>query len=314
MDLTARPFRYFIAIAERGTFTSAAQSLNVSQPALSAQIRELERLLGFELFKRSSRNVNLTPEGLQFLDYARRAVLETEFISRAARDIRANPLRIGATHYTSGIDDRRKIIEDFSLNSPKTLISIKSRNYSQIFDDLRDHNIDVAITLELGKRHEESSSELGIERNFFERKILGSKDLSLLVPVEKFTSKPYEISSEDIRDLSVCNITRVHGVNISEETSKLLASAGAKYVAVPEGDAISVMRYASLKRYISVNLGWFDFPVNSFGGPLCNRTVREWNTVINLVLIRNRDGAHPALNEFWESADVSVKSRAITTP
>ena len=317
MDLTARPFRYFIAIAERGSFTAAARSLNVSQPALSAQIRELERLLAFQLFKRSSRNVKLTPEGLRFLAYARRIVLETEFITRATRDIRGNPLRIGAAHYTSGIHERRIIIENYAALLPDATFSVTGINHSQIFDELRNHNIDVAITLELAKQHEESAVEVGVGRENFEIKILGSRSLSIFVPEEKFISTPDEISSKDIRDLPVCNISRVHGVKISETTSRLLSSAGAKYIPVPEGDAVSVIRYASLKRYISINLGWFDVPDSLIGGSLSKLIVREWDTVINLVLIRSRDGAHPALNKFWEAADGSMKlagSRLVRAP
>jgi DNA-binding transcriptional LysR family regulator len=63
MDLDARPYRALVAIAQEHSFTRAAERLNLSQPALSAQIREFERRLGFALFERTSRSVALTAKG-----------------------------------------------------------------------------------------------------------------------------------------------------------------------------------------------------------------------------------------------------------
>ncbi|MGE0829627.1 MAG: LysR family transcriptional regulator, partial [Hyphomonadaceae bacterium] len=90
MDLDARPYRFFVAVAELGSFSRAAEAMHISQPALSAQIHELERRLGFSLFARTSRRVELTAQGALFLDWARRLIIETDWINQAARDIRSN--------------------------------------------------------------------------------------------------------------------------------------------------------------------------------------------------------------------------------
>src|SRR5262245_3906798 len=100
MDLDATPFRYFVTVADERSFTRAAALLNVSQPALSAQIREFERRLGFALFLRNSRRVELTAEGRLFLGNARRMMAEAAWANQAAREIRENELRIGAPLYT----------------------------------------------------------------------------------------------------------------------------------------------------------------------------------------------------------------------
>jgi DNA-binding transcriptional LysR family regulator len=96
MDLDARCYRCFIGVAELRSFTRAATKLNLSQPALSGQIHDLERRLSFELFKRTSQSVELTGEGSLLLPYAKHIVCETELINRAARDIKSNALRLGA--------------------------------------------------------------------------------------------------------------------------------------------------------------------------------------------------------------------------
>lgn len=63
--------RYFVAVADAGSFTRAADDLHVSQSGVSAQVRQLERALGVDLFDRSARRIRLTPAGDSLLREAR---------------------------------------------------------------------------------------------------------------------------------------------------------------------------------------------------------------------------------------------------
>lgn len=73
-----RQLRYFVAVARRQHFTAAAEIVRVAQPALSQQIRALERELGVDLLDRSGRRVRLTPAGEVFLVRAERVLAEVE--------------------------------------------------------------------------------------------------------------------------------------------------------------------------------------------------------------------------------------------
>jgi len=73
-----RQLRYFVAIAEEGGFSRAAQRLHVSQPPLSTQIRDLEKELGAQLFARTNRGVALTPSGKVFYDEVRAILARLE--------------------------------------------------------------------------------------------------------------------------------------------------------------------------------------------------------------------------------------------
>ncbi|WP_036500550.1 LysR family transcriptional regulator [Nocardia aobensis] len=72
MDVHGRDLRYFVAVADELNFTRAAEALFISQPALSKQIRALERQIGAPLFDRDSRSVRLTPVGRTLLPHARK--------------------------------------------------------------------------------------------------------------------------------------------------------------------------------------------------------------------------------------------------
>ncbi|WP_284420179.1 MULTISPECIES: LysR family transcriptional regulator [unclassified Bradyrhizobium] len=83
-----RHLRYFVAVAEEGSFLTAAQRrLNTSQPSLSRQIRDLESEVGVQLLERQTRGVVLTDAGRVFLDHARLALSQVEAATNGARRI-----------------------------------------------------------------------------------------------------------------------------------------------------------------------------------------------------------------------------------
>ncbi|NED84300.1 LysR family transcriptional regulator, partial [Streptomyces sp. SID11233] len=90
MDVHGRDLRYFAAVAEELHFTRAAERLYVSQPALSKQIRALEKQVGAALFERDRREVRLSAAGAALLPHAQRMLAEweaaQEAVARAVAD------------------------------------------------------------------------------------------------------------------------------------------------------------------------------------------------------------------------------------
>ena len=85
MNITLRQLTYFKALAEQRNFGRAADVVHVSQPALSVQIRELEKNLGAALVERQARDVVLTPFGRRILAHAERVLAATQALGDAAR-------------------------------------------------------------------------------------------------------------------------------------------------------------------------------------------------------------------------------------
>lgn len=85
--MTLTQLRYVIAIANAGSMNEAARNLFISQPSLSSTVKDLEEEIGVELFRRSNRGIFVTPEGEEFLGYARQVVeqyelMESKYISK----------------------------------------------------------------------------------------------------------------------------------------------------------------------------------------------------------------------------------------
>lgn len=101
MDIISlRQLRYFVAVASTGSFTAAAERLNVSQPAIGIQVKQLEERLGLALFERHSRGVELTEAGEVYLAYAENALNTLEEAEYALQDFREGGparIRIGVT-------------------------------------------------------------------------------------------------------------------------------------------------------------------------------------------------------------------------
>src|SRR6202034_4088059 len=89
MDVHGRDLRYFVTVADELHFTRAAERLYVSQPALSKQIRMLERQLGAELFERDRQGVALTPVGVALLPHARRVLAAWDEAREAAEQAKS---------------------------------------------------------------------------------------------------------------------------------------------------------------------------------------------------------------------------------
>ncbi len=97
--------RSFVAVAEAGSISRAAEALFVAQPALSLQIKHLETDLGVSLFERLPRGVKLTPEGEQLLGAATRVLRAFDrFADQAAalRDQRGTELQVGSMAHGAG--------------------------------------------------------------------------------------------------------------------------------------------------------------------------------------------------------------------
>ncbi|MCW0180342.1 MAG: LysR family transcriptional regulator [Zavarzinia sp.] len=127
MHFDIKAVLHFVAVAEDMSFTRAARRLGIAQPWLSRRIRQLEEQLGFALFERTTRSIELTARGRGFLDAARAVASAVEAATGIARALGRDAggrLRIGAPPYSARIPARARIISGFVAQYPGTALEI----------------------------------------------------------------------------------------------------------------------------------------------------------------------------------------------
>lgn len=143
-----RHLRYFVMVAEERHFTRAAARLNMQQPPLSQQIRALEQELGFELFKRHPKGVDLTAGGRVFLheaqDILARVAEGSRKASRAAHGIEGT-LVIGFTSSAAAHPLIPRIIRAYREQYPGVAVSLKEGSAQQMTEAAIDASVDVGI-------------------------------------------------------------------------------------------------------------------------------------------------------------------------
>lgn len=138
--------RYFVAVAEEGSFIGAATRLRVAQPALSKQVRDLEIELGTVLFERGSRGVRLTAAGRAFLvearstlDRATRAVA----MARSAAAGRDTELRFAHGELAAYGTPIENLLSSFRDTNSDAQVEISGIHDGEIFHALRERRVDV---------------------------------------------------------------------------------------------------------------------------------------------------------------------------
>lgn len=313
MDLQARPLQYFVAVARDRSFSRAAARLNVSQPSLSAQMRELERRLGFALFERTSRHVALTREGRLFLTDAQRMVAEAARLNRAAREIRESELRIGAAIYTVFIPERTRLTESFAAAHPEIRLHLENPTQVRQFIGLRRGELDLAIAIGLAARSAEAAgpdtdrlSEIVLPGDF-DRLDIVARPVRLLVPRESPLAALDAVPLTALAGTAVAMLGDYHGAELIDAISLPLLEAGVELDVPPEGNAISVERHGVLRRMPAISLGWF-----AYGQDLSSmvaRPVDGLDVTTELALLRlQRTDRRPALDTFWAFAGDFARS------
>jgi DNA-binding transcriptional LysR family regulator len=140
-----RQLEYFVTVADEASFTRAAEKLHVAQPGVSAQIRQLERELGQELFDRSGRTVRVTQVGAAVLGYAREA-LGAASGARLAVDEFTGLIRgrvaVGMVIACSSFD-LADLLAGFHRDFPAVEIALSEANSDDLISQLQSGRLDL---------------------------------------------------------------------------------------------------------------------------------------------------------------------------
>jgi DNA-binding transcriptional LysR family regulator len=145
--MTLQQLSYFLAAARHKSFSAAADSLLLSQPSLSEQIRRLEAELGVALFTRAGRGVELTEAGRLFMPHAERTLAAPAADSvRPIRTLSGGTVAFGffgGAHHTQ----MSPLVEEFRKRYPEVRVRAVGQNSAEVADDVRDGSLEGGLVI-----------------------------------------------------------------------------------------------------------------------------------------------------------------------
>lgn len=148
-SLLPAPLRYFLAIAEHGTYTGAAKHLGMSQPALTAAMNALEKELGTTLFLRTARGATLTATGTELVLHARGLLQRTSELRHAISDLEGAPRGrfVLGCHESLGAYFLPGFARRFLPAHPAIEISLWNGNSRDVLSAIVARTVDVGIVV-----------------------------------------------------------------------------------------------------------------------------------------------------------------------
>ncbi len=137
--------RYVLEVAGSPSMREAATRLFVSQPALSASIRELEEELGILIFERNNKGIKLTDEGREFIIYAKKAVSQYEILEDRylSKDVDKERFAVSTQHYNFAIKAFTDVIKAY--DPEKYVFGIHETRTRDVLEDVRSLKSEVGI-------------------------------------------------------------------------------------------------------------------------------------------------------------------------
>jgi LysR family transcriptional regulator, hca operon transcriptional activator len=285
-----RHLRYFVAVAEAGSLTVAAEKrLHTAQPSLSRQIRDLEYEVGVSLMNRSVHGIELTAAGRAFLDHARLALSQAEAATAAARHAAVPAKPVFAVGFLTGqeADWLAPATSILRGELPNIEIRVSSDHSTMLADDLQRGRLDVAFL------RPEQKPDL-------EFKLVAREPLVVILPSDHRLAvhkavDPRELAGETF--IGISNVPRVLRAVIDD----YLKRAGMKIAPHLEID-----NYAMAISLVASTRGVALLPTsanNVLTRSVVSRPLKGETPTIDLVIGYHRANTSPILKTFLSKID-----------
>ena len=143
--MTIMQLKYAITVANSKSMNEAARTLFISQPSLSASMRELEEEIGVELFRRNNRGISLTPDGKEFLGYARQVVEQYQLIESKyiIKEKEKKKFSVSMQHYTFAVKAFVEMVKQFGMDEYEFAVH-ETKTY-EVIEDVKNFRSEIGI-------------------------------------------------------------------------------------------------------------------------------------------------------------------------
>ncbi|MBV9509085.1 MAG: LysR family transcriptional regulator [Caulobacteraceae bacterium] len=281
----------FVSVAETLSFTRTAEQLAVAQPWVSEQIRRLEQQLGFRLLDRTSRRVEITPDGRAFLPYARAMVQANDAAQRFVRERTAqlhHSLRIGISPLVSDMPERTELVDRFVQAYPTVQLNIQVSSVAELIYALKQGELDVVIAYATSVDPAES----------LETVPFCARIAHLLAPAEHplATLKAAPLSALRGQVL-VSSPGRADPIAFQRAFAPFF-SCGAEIQPAPESRRTTIEHYAQIRRLICLRWNLMRTPRFPVGDMVCLPIDSPEPPTLHSAILRQSGPVRPVVERF----------------
>lgn len=145
--MTLQQLKYIITIANEGSLSKASEKEFISQPSMSAMLKDLETEIGIKLFTRTNRGLTITTQGDEFLAYARQVVeqyslIENKYITK--QEVKKT-FNISTQHYSFAIKAFINLVKEKELDMQKYEFAIRETKTHEVIDDVRHLKSEIGV-------------------------------------------------------------------------------------------------------------------------------------------------------------------------
>lgn len=225
----------FLTIVEEKSFSRAALRLGLAQSAVSQKLRRLEDQVGFRLLDRTSRQVRLSPQGLEFVPFARQMMQAEVNARNAAQNLvqkNRNSLRIGG--HTALSEQRIDIMQRFLAHVPEARLDVVHGSKDELLASLRKGTVDAVLSLAMP----------GAPITEFDSVFLKRAAAQVVLPANHSLASRDSLRIEDLGGMSLAISPEEQDPSIQNRICDFLMSKGIELVTAPEADRRMILAFA----------------------------------------------------------------------
>ncbi len=297
MRTDSRLVQMFVAVADALSFTRAAESLHVAQPWLSSQIRKLEQQLGFTLFVRDSRRVELSEQGAMLLPSARTVMQALDDFNASALLLRRQQewpaLRIGLPPYSHLFAERVVLLERFSQIHPRLRIETVVGWSPELVEKVATGKLDMAFVVG------------DVIDAALEYRIVAHAHCELLCRLDDPLAQREAVRDEDLRGRTLLVFERALNPPLYDQLFAGPQRAGAQLRVDHEMMSDLWLEHILANRALGLN--FIRKPPLQLQGQFSARPMLEPRDVL-LRLARRQGSTHPAAELCWRATAAFLES------
>lgn len=289
-----RHLRYFVAVAEELNFQRAARKLNISQPPLSKQIRDLERELGVELVDRSKRKIQLTHAGRLFLQDARSTLeLAERSVNTAVRAGRGEIGRLAIGFLGSATYDvLPRMLREFREKYPHVQLQLQTMSNRQQVEAFREGHIEIGIL----------RPYLDETIDFLSTRTIVHERLVAVMPESHRLVKTALIPLSELAEEDFILWPRSHGTRTRDRIIRLCEKAGFNPRVVQESTELqTTLGLVAAGMGVSLLIGMPEHMLGHDG--VTYRPVEDPDATFELALAWKKEELSPIVRAFLESTE-----------